>query len=192
MIRSHGLRLLGIAAALAFVPAAALAAPPLWTVDKGASHLAFSSSVSGGAFTGAFKSWDAVIHFDPKDLAHSDVAVTIDMASAATGNGDRDAELPSQDWFWTSHFPKATFVAHGFTPAGPGRYTAAGVLTIRGVAKPLTLPFSLAITGAAAKMNASVQLNRLAFGVGQGEWKATDTVPAGVNLNVQLLARRSP
>ncbi len=133
-----------------------------------------------------------MIHFDPKDLAHSDVAATIDITSAGTGNGDRDAELPDQDWFWTSHFPRATFVAHGFTPTGPGRYVAAGVLTIRGVAKPLTLPFTLAITGASAKMSAAVQLNRLAFGVGQGEWKATDTVPAGVTVNVQLTAHRAP
>jgi polyisoprenoid-binding protein YceI len=56
----------------------------------------------------------------------------------------------------------------------------------------LTLPFTLAITGASAKMSAAVQLNRLAFGVGQGEWKATDTVPAGVTVNVQLTAHRAP
>ena len=174
------------------VPAIALAAPPAWTVDKAASRLTFSSSASGTAFTGSFSRWDAVIHFDPKDLAHSDVTATIDIASAATGNGDRDAELPDQDWFWTSHFPRATFVAHGFQAAGPGRYVAPGVLTIRGVAKPLTLPFTLAITGASAKMNAAVQLNRLAFGIGQGEWKATDTVPAGVTVNVQLTAHRAP
>jgi polyisoprenoid-binding protein YceI len=177
---------------LALVPAIALAAPPAWTVDKPASRLTFSSSVSGAAFTGSFSRWDAVIHFDPKDLAHSDVTATIDIASAATGNGDRDAELPDQDWFWTSHFPRASFVAHGFQAAGPGRYIAPGVLTIRGVAKPLTLPFTLAITGPSAKMNASVQLNRLAFGVGQGEWKATDQVPAGVTVNVQLSAHRAP
>jgi polyisoprenoid-binding protein YceI len=185
-------RLLLLAVALALAPSLALAAPPLWVVDKAASHLTFSSSLSGAAFTGSFSRWDAVIHFDPKDLAHSDVAATIDIASAATGNGDRDAELPDQDWFWTSHFPRATFVAHGFTAAGPGRYAAAGVLTIRGVAKPLTLPFTLAITGALAKMSAAVQLNRLAFGVGQGEWKATDTVPAGVAVSVQLTAHRTP
>jgi polyisoprenoid-binding protein YceI len=185
-------RLLVLVAALALIPALALAAPPLWTVDKAASHLAFNSSVSGATFTGVFKSWDAVIHFDPKDLAHSDVTATIDIASASTGNGDRDAELPDQDWFWTSHFPKATFVAHDFQPGGPGRYLAPGVLTIRGVAKPLTLPFTLVITGASARMGATVQLNRLAFGLGQGEWKATDTVPAGVTVNIQLTAHRAP
>jgi polyisoprenoid-binding protein YceI len=186
------IRSLAIAATLALTPALALAAPPLWVVDKPASHLAFSSAVSGAAFTGVFKSWDAVIHFDPKDLAHSDVTATINIGSASTGNGDRDAELPDQDWFWTSHFPTATFVAHGFQPAGPGRYVASGMLTIRGVAKPLALPFTLAITGASAKMSAAVQLNRLAFGIGQGEWKATDQVPAGVNLNIQLMAHRAP
>ena len=185
-------RPLALAAVLALVPSLALAAPAAWTVDKAASHLTFSSSVSGAPFTGSFKRWDAVIHFDPKDLAHSDVSASIDITSAATGDRDRDAELPDQDWFWTSHFPRATFVAHGFQAAGPGRYVAPGVLTIRGAAKPLTLPFTLAITGASAKMSAQVQLNRLAFGVGQGEWKATDTVPASVTVHVDLTARRAP
>jgi polyisoprenoid-binding protein YceI len=173
-------------------PTAALAAPPTWTIDKAASRLTFSSTVSGQAFTGRFARWDAAIHFDPKDLAHSDVSATIDVTSAATGNGDRDAELPDQDWFWTSHFPRATYVAHGFQPAGPGRYVAVGVLTIRGVAKPLNLPFALTINGAAAHMTAAVGLNRLAFGVGQGEWAATDTVPANVTVNIDLSAHRSP
>jgi len=181
-----------LAAILAFAPSLAAAAPATWVVDKAASHLTFSSSVSGQAFTGSFRAWDAVIHFDPKDLAHSDVAASIDIASAATGNGDRDAEIPDQDWFWTSHFPRASFVAHGFQPAGPGRYLAAGTLTIRGVAKPLTLPFTLAITGTSAKMSAQVALNRLAFGVGQGEWQATDTVPAGVTVHIDLAAHRTP
>ena len=182
------MRSLVLAVIAALAPALALAAPPTWTVDKAASKLGFSTSVSGAALNGAFRSWDAVIHFDPNDLAHSDVAVTVDIASAATGNGDADASLPDQDWLWTSHFPRATFVAKSFRATGPGRYEAAGVLTVRGVAKPLTLPFTLAITGRAAKMNAQVALNRLAFGVGQGEWKATDTVPATVSVNVALAA----
>ena len=177
-----------VATALAALPLTAAAAPPTWTVDKAASKVGFSTSVSGAPLNGAFRAWDAVIHFDPNDLAHSDVAVTIDIASAATGNGDADASLPDQDWLWTSHFPRATFVAKSFRATGPGHYEAAGVLTLRGVVKPLTLPFTLAITGRAAKMNAQVGLNRLAFGVGQGEWKATDTVPANVTVTVALSA----
>jgi polyisoprenoid-binding protein YceI len=187
------LRSLALGAAfLCFAPVAALAAPATWVVDKAASKLTFTSAVSGQAFTGVFRRWDAVIHFDPKDLAHSDVTATIDLTSAFTGSADRDSELPDEDWFWTSHFPKATFMSHGFRMVGPGRYEAPGALTLRNVAKPLTLPFSLAITGPSARMNAGVVLNRLAFGIGQGEWKATDTVPANVTVNVDLTARRTP
>ncbi|HXQ17207.1 MAG TPA: YceI family protein [Caulobacteraceae bacterium] len=181
-----------LAAALALTPALAMAAPPTWVVDKAASRLTFASSVSGQAFTGRFARWDAAIHFDPKDPAHSDVAATIDITSASTGNGDRDAEIPDQDWFWTSHFPRASYVARSFQAAGPGRYVAVGVLTIRGVAKPLNLPFALAINGAAAHMTGAITLNRLAFGVGQGEWAATDTVPANATVNIDLTAHRTP
>jgi len=186
-MRAHAL-VLGLA--LCALPAAALSAPGAWTVDKAASKLAFSTSVSGQGLTGAFKAWDAVIHFDPKDLAHSDVSATIDVASAATGNGDADALLPDEDWLWTSHFPEATFTAKSFRAIAPGRYEAAGVLTLRGVSHPLTFPFSLAITGPVAKMSAQIALNRLAFGIGQGEWKATDTVPAAVTVNIALTAHR--
>jgi polyisoprenoid-binding protein YceI len=181
-----------VSVVVGLAPGLALAAPPTWAVDHAASQLTFASSVSGQAFTGTFRRWDAAIHFDPKDLAHSDVVATIDVASAFTGGGDRDAELPDEDWFWASRFPRASFVAHGFRQTGPGRYEAPGVLTLRGVTKPLTLPFSLAITGASAKMNAGVVLNRQAFGVGQGEWQATDTVPANVTVNVAITARRAP
>ena len=72
-------QLLPLAAALALTPAMAMAAPPSWTVDKAASRLTFTSAVSGQAFTGRFARWDAAIHFDPKDLAHSDVAATIEL-----------------------------------------------------------------------------------------------------------------
>ena len=181
-----------LVAAIVLVAPAAHAAPPAWTVDKGASKLGFASQAGGQAFSGVFRRWDAAIRFDPNDLAHSSVAVTVDMTSAFSGNGDRDTLLPDEDWFWTSHFPRATFTANRFTAQGAGRYAAAGVLTLRGVAKPLTLPFALAITGPSAKMNAKVDLNRLAFGVGQGDWKTTDTVPATVTVTVDLTAHRAP
>jgi polyisoprenoid-binding protein YceI len=185
------LRSLAIAAVLAFAPALAFAAPT-WVVDHNASKLVFSSSVGGKPFTGVFRRWDAVIHFDPNDLAHSDVVATIDITSAFTGDNDRDTEMPDQDFFWTSHFPRAQFVAHSFQAAGPGRYVAIGELTIRGVTKPLNLPFALAISGAQAHMNARIGLNRLAFGIGQGDWQATDSIPAGVGVGIDLIAHRTP
>jgi polyisoprenoid-binding protein YceI len=172
-------------------PSLAGAAPSTWLVDKATSSLAFSSSMGGEAFSGMFRRWDADIRFDPADLAHSSVAVTIDVASATTSNADRDQALPTAAFFDAPVFPRATYVARSFTATGPNRYRAAGVLTLRGVAKPLTLPFTLVITGPAARMSGRVAINRLAFGVGQNEWKATTTLPAAVQLTISLNARRA-
>lgn len=182
------------AAVLALALAAAVpaqAAPPAWTVDKAASKVGFASSFQGQAVGGAFRRWDAVIRFDPKDLAHSSARVTIDVGSAATGDPDRDAALPDTPWFWAKKYPKATFVTRSFKSLGGSRYAAVGDLTIRGVTKPLTLPFTLVITGDKARMDAAVGLNRLAFGVGQNEWKSTDLIPSTVQVKIALSARRA-
>jgi polyisoprenoid-binding protein YceI len=171
--------------------AAARAAPaPAWAVDKAASTVRFSSTMSGEAFSGAFRRWSADIRFDPQNLAGSSVTASIETASAATGDADRDQALPTAAFLAAAQFPTATFAAHAFKDQGAGRYLAIGQLTLRGISKPLTLPFTLAITGTEARMKASVALNRLAFGVGQGEWKATTALPATVTVNISLTARR--
>jgi polyisoprenoid-binding protein YceI len=173
------------------IAAPAWAAPPAWTVDKAASKVAISSTFDGQTVGGSFRKWDADIRFDPKDLAHSSARVSIDVGSAATGDADRDSALPDTPWFFAAKYPKATFVTHSFKALGANRYAAQGDLTIRGVTKPLTLPFSLVITGDTAKMNAAVSVNRLAFGVGQGEWATTEVIPAAVQVTIALTAHKA-
>jgi polyisoprenoid-binding protein YceI len=171
---------------------AVAAAPQAWVVDRGASSLRFASSVAGEGFSGTFRRWDADIRFDPNNLAGSSVDARIDVGSATTGNADRDQALPTDTFLDAARFPRATFVAHGFSALGPGRYRAAGVLTLRGVSRPVVLPFTLTLTGAQAKMTGTAAVDRLAFGVGQGEWKATTTIPAVVTVSIALTAHRSP
>lgn len=172
-------------------PAAAAAAPPAWVVDPAASSVRFTSSMAGEAFAGTFRRWTAAIHFDPANLAASDVEAQIEVGSAVTGSPDRDQALPTATFLDAAGHPRATFIAHGFTALGPGRYQAAGTLTLRGVARPLVLPFTLTITGDQARMSGQVALNRLAFGVGQGEWQATTAIPAAVTVQIAIAARRA-
>jgi len=185
------MRLLLLAAALGLLAGQAAAAPA-WRADMAASKLGFTGAMNGQAFNGVFSRWDVQIAFDPKDLAASHVIATIDMSSARTGDQTRDEALPSADWFSVKAYPKATFVSRRITAAGPGRYIAQGELTLRGVTRPVSLPFALAITGDAAKMTGSVALDRSAFGVGQGQWKGGEPVSLKVQVNVAIAARRSP
>ena len=168
-----------------------LAGPPNWTVEKGASRLAFRSAASGMPFEGVFNRWDAQIAFDPKQLAGSKVNVVIDMSSAATHEQTRDEALPSDDWFATKKFPRASFSAASFKSLGGNRYQAAGTLTIRGVSRPVVLPFTLAIAGPTAKMHGELKINRNDFGVGQGEFKSAETVPLDVTIVVDLTAKKA-
>ena len=163
--------------------------PVRWKVSPG-STLTFTTAWSGTPVQGRFDRWKADILFGPKALDRSKVTVTIDMGSAKTGDEQRDASLPAPDWFDSASHPTAVFTASRFTQSGEGRYVAHGTLTLRGVTKPLDLPFSLKIDGAAATVSARASLDRIAFGVGQGEFTATDQIPAKVGIRVQLRARR--
>jgi polyisoprenoid-binding protein YceI len=181
-----------LAAALMAVGGAAFAAPaPNWNVDAANSKLGFRGAMNGDAFNGVFRRWSAQIAFDPKNLAGSKAVVSIDVTSAATGDADRDQAMPGPDWFSAKTQPRASFVATGFKDLGGGRYQATGNLTLRGVTRPVVLPFTLAISGDTARMNGSVVLNRTAFGIGQGQWKTGDVVATEVTVNVALTAHRA-
>lgn len=161
-----------------------------WTVQPG-STLAFTTAWSGQAIDGRFDRWSADIVFSPDDLEHSRVSVSIDMASVNTGDEQRDASLPAADWFDVAAHPKATLTATRFEKTGEGRFTARGELALRGVKRPLSLPFRLEIDGDTASVRGVTSLDRTAFGVGQGEWTSTDQIPAKVTVRVNLRARRT-
>ena len=73
-----------VAAALALLAFAAPASAAHWTVDAAKSRLGFTAMWSNQPFVAVFKSWKADIDFDPTDLAHSHVVVTVDLASEAS------------------------------------------------------------------------------------------------------------
>jgi polyisoprenoid-binding protein YceI len=187
------LRLLTLGAVMAAVAAPSYAAaPPTWTVVGNASTLGFTASMNGQTFKGAFKRWTAQISFDPKNLATSRVVAVIEPASAATGDQSRDEALPTDDWFAARRFPQAKFESTAITAAGPNRYVAQGILTLRGAARPVSLPFTLSISGDTAQMIGAATIDRSQFGVGQGQWKTGEAVALKVQVNVSITAKRIP
>ena len=170
-------------------PDKALKDPVAWTVAK-SSTLGFSVAWAEDTITGQFKRWSADILFSPDALDRSKLTVSIDMASAATGDDQRDSSLPSEDFFATATHPKATFTASKFRKTGEGRFVANGVLDLRGVKKPVSLPFSLKIDGDTATARGVTTLDRTAFGVGQGEWASTDQIGGKVKVSFALTAKR--
>ncbi len=163
-----------------------------WTVDAARSRLGFVGSQGGSSFEGKFTRWSARIDYDPANPAAAKVTVDIDMASAQTGDAQKDQSLPGAEWFDAKGFPKARFEAAGFKPKDSGAYEAPGTLTIRGMGKGVVLPFTLDVKGGQAHAKGRLDIVRTDFGVGQGEWKSGDMVALQVAVVFDLEAVAKP
>ncbi len=160
-----------------------------WTVQPG-STLGFATTFEGVKFVGAFKQFSARIVFDPALPQACTLDATITLASADTGNADRDKMLPTADFFDVARFPTATYRGADCTPAGPGRYSAQGTLTLRGVSKPVPLTLQWRMQGADALLTLDASVPRLTFGVGSGQW--ADPSAIGLDVAVHGVLKLAP
>lgn len=154
-----------------------------WQVTTGT--LAFGVRQMGADVQGQFAQWTADITFaeQPTDGKHGTVTVQIDTGSLTLGSVSDQAK--SKDFFDVAQFPTATFTAD-LLPAAQG-YQAAGTLTLRGATVPVTLPFTLQITGDTAQMQGQVTLDRRDFGMGQS-YGDESSVGFGVTVDIALTA----
>ncbi len=177
-------------------PLSTLAAPapaaPVWSVDRAASRLNFRAAVAGQTIDGVFKSWDAEIAFDPQNLRASRAVISVNTASAITGQPARDAILPTGGWLSTRRFPKAQLVTRSIVQTGPNRYVASAALTIRGVSRLVNVPFTATIgRGDIGRMQATLTIDRNLFGVGQAGGRSVPSVGPNVVLMMHLAAKKS-
>lgn len=166
------------------------AAAQHWNVDAAKSKLGFTVPWGGQPFNGVFRSWKADIDFDPADLAHSRAEITIDTGSEASGDSETDDGIKGAEGFATSQFPKAVFRTATFMHRNGNQYVATGTLSIKGISKNITLPFTLTLSGNTAHVVGHAQVIRTDFKVGTGEWAKPDPVAPAVTVNVDLTATK--
>ncbi len=192
------MKMLLLAVLTAFVlPAAALAqeaAPvlPQWTIVPDQSSLTFEATQQGAPFTGTFGDISGAIAFDPAKPEAGNGTVRIGMDSASTQSPDRDRYIKDDSWFAVGKYPASTYTIESFQKNADNQYVAKGRLTIRDVSMPLNLPFTLKIDPpGTAHVEGETKLNRLDFGIGQGEWKDTSMIGNAVTVKVKVTATRA-
>lgn len=171
-----------------------------WTVDIAKSKIGFVANYSGTEVKGVFNDFSAEIVFDPAALDKSRVKAVIKIASVSSKNGDRDSALQTAPWFDVGKFPAAMFDGNQFTALGKNKYHVDGALTIRDQTKPFGFDFTFTEFGPKpddakamqAVMQAKFPLNRLEFGVGQGDWADEKQVAGKVDIELQITATRAP
>jgi polyisoprenoid-binding protein YceI len=171
-------------------PALSLAQGAAWKMDPAGSKLEFIATFEKTPAPGVFKEFDARLRFDPGKPAGGSLDVTVKVTSADMGIADVNKEIRNKDWFDYSGFPQAEFHSTDLRRDG-NRYVARGTLALKGVKQAVEVPFTWAASGDGAVMEGELTLKRGDFGIGLGEWKATDTIGADVKVKFKVKLRKT-
>lgn len=174
-----------------FFPLIAFSATTEWIIQPNTSTLTFTATQNDAPIQGAFKKFNGKIHFDPDKLDESNVDIIVDITSLTTSYHDMTEMLITPDWFNTEKFPHAKYTAKNFKRIGDSQYEALGTLTIRETSLPTILTFDTSdLSNPEVIAEGNTKINRLNFGVGQGEWSSTNEIKDAVIINFKIHAKK--
>ncbi|MEQ1786880.1 MAG: YceI family protein, partial [Acidimicrobiales bacterium] len=127
-----------------------------------------------------------------EDPLASSVEVEIQVPSIDTRDETRDGHLRSADFFDADVFPTITYRSSKVTPAGAGRWSVEGDLTVRGVTHPV--PLEVTFEGGARDpwggsrigFTARAELDREAYGLSWNQALETGGVLVGKQVKIDI------
>lgn len=88
---------------------------------------------------GSFAEYESRLYFDGRNPARSRAEIALATASVDTGVEQRDAHLVGRDFLDATRHPRITFTSTAVQMASKEVFRMTGDLTIRGIARPVTL-----------------------------------------------------
>ena len=152
-----------------------------WTIQDG-----YSISFNGKGAEGTFSGLTGTIRFDPNDLEQSTFDVSLDPATIATGNNTKNKHARGDSWFDVEKYPTITFRSKRITTLSSG-FQVVGELTMHGVSREISFPFSFSQEGNLGIFEGSLKLNREDFGI-EGpfiSWMVDEEFEVGVIVPVK-------
>ena len=133
-----------------------------------------------------FTKFSAMVDFDANKLDAAKASIDIHIPSFDLGDPDYNHEVQKKEWFNGSQFPKATFVSSKIKSLTAGKFEVSGKLTIKGRTADVNFPLNLKKEGSAQIFEGSLPIRRLAFSIGEGEWKDTSIVADEVIIKFRI------
>ena len=130
-----------------------------------------------------------VIDYNAAAVDSSKATVEVDTASLDMGDPEYNKEVAKKEWFNSAQYPKATFVSSSIKSAGAGKLTVAGKLTIKGKVTDVAFPVTVKTEGGKQVFDGAVPIKRLAFNIGEGEWKDTGMVADEVTIKFHVVTQ---
>ncbi|MER3547398.1 MAG: polyisoprenoid-binding protein [Rhodanobacteraceae bacterium] len=161
-------------AAAALVPAAALARVLSYRIDPVHTQVLFSVDHDGYSFpVGRMKVKAGWLQFDEKDWSDAKVVVDVDANSVDLGDKDWDDAVTGKRFLDAKEYPLVHFESTSVEKNDAQHGRLHGNLTLRGVTRELSIPFTLNRVGATifaglqtlAGFSAQTTLDRTQFGM---------------------------
>lgn len=130
------------------------------------------------------------INFLPANVSASSFNVSVDVKTIDTDNDTRDEHLKSREYFDSEKYPEIKLLSTKISTTSKtksGWYFFTGNLTIHGITKPISFPFTAIQKGSDYLFTGSVTINRLDFGVGSSSAVLSNTV----KISLSVLAKKS-
>lgn len=138
-------------------------------------------------FGGHFRAFKAELTLDEKKPGASRALVDVDLGSVDLGDASFNEEARGRAFLNVAEFPHAVFTSSAIRSLGAGRYEASGKLSIKGIAREITVPFTVRDEGGRRVFDASFPLRRLNYRIGEGEWSDTKVLADETQIQVRLV-----
>lgn len=133
-----------------------------WQVDVENSQVSFKIKNAGFNVSGSLQGLEAEIVFDETDLENSSFNASVLVETIDTGIEKRDKHLKAKSYFDVATHPRIQFTSTAIRKKGD-QYEAEGTLTIKGVSKTVSIPFTFQDN----TFDGTLSLDRLDYGVGK-------------------------
>jgi polyisoprenoid-binding protein YceI len=157
-----------------------------WISQPAQSRLQFVVSYEGQEVVGEFHDFQVKLAFNPSDLTAASLEVLVDITSVDMDSDDLNFEIIKPDWFSAGQFPQARFISDSIRVDGRNGFVASGSLRLKGVDKPIEVPFTWSSDDGQVLLRGEVELQRTDFAIGTGEWADGGTIDTTVKARYQV------
>lgn len=130
------------------------------------------------------------IDFIPGNPSACKFSVSVNVNTIDTDNGTRDNHLKGKEYFGAEKFPVITITSvkiNRTNKTSSGWYFFTGTLSMHGITKPISFPFTAILKGNDYLFTGGFTINRLDFGIG----KTSSVLSNTVKISLSVVAGKS-
>ncbi|MGE0386094.1 MAG: YceI family protein [Gammaproteobacteria bacterium] len=174
----------GLSMALLAVSTAALCGAS--SVDNRSGRITATFTQMGVPVDADFTAFSGSIDFDPANPGAARAHLRVQVASFDIGDAEYNAEVRKPVWFDAARHPQASFTSTAIKPAGTAGLQVQGRFTLKGRSRDVSIPVTVATTGATRTFTGQFAIKRLDYGIGEGEWRDTDVLADQVVIRFRI------